>query len=181
MVQEKLTIDGLIIIENKKFYDDRGYFFENFNQEKFNQISGANIEFLQDNISHSKKGVLRGLHLQAPPFDQGKLVSVIQGSVLDVAVDIRKNSPTYGQYQMVELSEKNGLQFWIPSGFAHGFVTLEDNTIFSYKCTNSYHPQAEMSIRWNDPTLSIDWKVAHPIVSDKDKISPLFDEFISPF
>jgi dTDP-4-dehydrorhamnose 3,5-epimerase len=129
----------------------------------------------------SHKGVLRGLHFQRPPFEQGKLVRVIQGSVLDVAVDIRKGSPTYGQHKSILLSGENNLQFWIPPGFAHGFLTLEDNTIFSYKCTGPYSIESEGSVLWNDKDLNIDWNISSPIVSEKDQIAETFIQFKSPF
>ncbi len=127
------------------------------------------------------KGVLRGLHFQAPPFAQGKLVRVMKGAVLDVAVDIRKNSPTYGQWASIELTESNKMMYWVPPGFAHGFVTLEDDTVFFYKCTNVYNKSSEGSIRWNDPDLNINWNLENPILSEKDQISPLFKDFVSPF
>jgi dTDP-4-dehydrorhamnose 3,5-epimerase len=173
-------IKGLFSIQPKVFGDERGYFLETFNQNKYNKFIKA-FEFVQDNLSLSTKGVLRGLHFQNPPFDQGKLVQVIKGAALDVAVDIRKDSPTYGEYVSVILSEKEKNQFWIPPGFAHGFCALEDNTIFSYKCTNYYSPENESSILWNDKTLNIDWKVENPIISDKDKKGVEFLNFISPF
>lgn len=174
-------IEGLHILETKKFHDERGYFFESFNLRKFQELIGENVEFVQDNISVSAKNVLRGLHFQAPPFAQGKLVSVIKGSALDVAVDLRKNSPTYGEYESVHLSAENGVQFWIPTGFAHGFLALEENTMFSYKCTNYYHPQSEKSLRWNDPQLAIEWGVEHPVISAKDAECELFSNFVTPF
>ena len=174
-------IEGLLLIKPRIFEDDRGFFYESFNETKYKEILGAEIQFVQDNISVSKKNVLRGLHFQKPPFAQGKLVTVLRGSVMDVAVDLRKESKTYGQYQLVELSENNKLQFWIPAGFAHGFCSLEDDTIFSYKCTNYYSPQHEETIMWNDPDLAIDWKIINPIVSDKDKIGKYFNTFDSPF
>jgi dTDP-4-dehydrorhamnose 3,5-epimerase len=173
-------IKGLFSIQPKVFGDERGYFLETFNQNKYNKFIKA-FEFVQDNLSLSTKGVLRGLHFQNPPFDQGKLVQVIKGAALDVAVDIRKDSPTYGEYVSVILSEKEKNQFWIPPGFAHGFCALEDNTIFSYKCTNYYSPENESSILWNDKTLNIDWKVENPIISDKDKKGVEFLNFESPF
>ena len=139
------------------------------------------MSFVQDNLSKSDKNVLRGLHFQAPPYAQGKLVQVIRGSVLDVAVDIRKDSPTYGQHHSVVLSEENKTQFYVPEGFAHGFVTLEDNTIFSYKCTNLYHPNTEGAIIWNDKDLEIDWQVENPIISEKDLKANPFHSFESPF
>jgi|SRR2546428_2247315 len=173
-------IAGLLIIEPTVFKDDRGYFFESYSQKKYTE-AGIDAAFVQDNQSLSQKGTLRGLHFQAPPFAQGKLVRVISGSVLDVAVDIRTNSPTYGQYFSVELSGDNQLQFWIPSGFAHGFITLEDNTIFTYKCTNYYDKNSEGGIVWNDPDLNIEWNVAEPLISEKDAILPLLRDLKSPF
>ena len=176
----KTSIDGLLIIKPDVFKDERGYFYESYNKERFAKI-GLNIDFVQDNESKSDKGVLRGLHFQKPPFAQGKLVRVIKGSVMDVAVDLRKDSPTYGKWESVVLTEDNKLQFWIPEGFAHGFVALEDNTIFNYKCTNVYNKESEGSILWNDPDININWNIDNPILSEKDKISPLFKNFESPF
>jgi dTDP-4-dehydrorhamnose 3,5-epimerase len=174
-------IEGLILFEPRIFNDDRGFFYESFNSLKYEEHLGKNIHFVQDNISSSKKGVLRGLHFQKPPYAQGKLVTVIKGSVLDVAVDIRKESETYGRHQIVELSEENKHQFWIPPGFAHGFLALQDDTIFAYKCTNYYSPAHEDTIKWNDPDLNIDWEFNHPLVSEKDKIGKDFSNFVSPF
>lgn len=176
----KTTIDGLLIIKPDVFKDERGYFFESYNKERFAK-AGLNMDFVQDNESKSDKGVLRGLHFQKPPYAQGKLVRVIKGSVMDVAVDLRKESPTYGKWESVVLTEENKLQFWIPEGFAHGFVALEDNTIFNYKCTNVYNKESEGSILWNDPDINISWNIDNPILSEKDKISPLFKNFKSPF
>lgn len=173
-------IEGLLIIEPAVFGDERGYFYEAYNKAKYKD-AGLNFNFVQDNVSKSSKGVLRGLHFQNPPFEQGKLVSVLQGAVLDVVVDIRKNSETYGKYYSIELSEKNKKQFFIPPGFAHGFKTIEDNTIFSYKCTNAYHKESEGSIMWNDPDLNINWEIENPIISEKDKVSPSFEELKSNF
>jgi len=173
-------IKGLLIIEPQVFTDPRGYFYESYNKEKFVAV-GINIEFVQDNQSLSQKGIVRGLHFQAPPFDQGKLVRVIQGAVLDVAVDIRKNSPTYGQNFSIELSAQNRTMFYIPPGFAHGFETLEDNTIFLYKCTDVYNKQSEGGLLWNDADLGIKWQSSNPLISDKDKILPLFKDLVSPF
>lgn len=163
-------IKDLLVIEPKVWKDERGYFFESFNQKTFAQ-AGINLEFVQDNQSFSQKGTLRGLHAQANPFAQGKLVRVIQGRVLDVAVDIRKNSPTYGQYHAVELSADNFKMFWVPPGFLHGFVTLEDQTIFAYKVTGFYDKDSEIGVMWNDPDLNIDWKIKpeEAILSEKDK------------
>lgn len=176
----KTPLEGLLVIKPDIFEDERGYFFESFNQDKFLK-SGLQITFMQDNESKSKKGVLRGLHFQAPPFDQGKLVRVMRGSVLDVAVDIRKKSLTYGKWESIELSGKNKWMYWIPSGFANGFVTLEDDTIFFYKCTNVYHKSSEGCIRWNDPDLNITWGITKPVISERDQRAPLFRDFASPF
>ena len=176
----KCHIQGLLTIEPTVFGDNRGYFFESFNKDKFD-TEVPNLSFVQDNQSMSHKGVLRGLHFQRPPFEQGKLVRVIKGSVLDVAVDIRKGSRTYGQHKSILLSGENNLQFWIPPGFAHGFLTLEDNTIFSYKCTGLYSKESEGSILWNDEDLNIDWNISSPIVSEKDQIAETFKQFKSPF
>jgi len=173
-------LEGLLIIKPDVFEDERGYFFESFNQEKFLK-AGLDIKFMQDNESKSRKGVLRGLHYQAPPFAQGKLVRVMRGSVLDVAVDIRKHSPTYGKWESIVLSGQNKWMYWIPPGFAHGFATLEDDTIFFYKCTNVYSKISEGSILWNDPDMNINWEVNDPTISDKDWVSPRFAEVVSPF
>ncbi|MGV3508086.1 MAG: dTDP-4-dehydrorhamnose 3,5-epimerase [Sphingobacteriaceae bacterium] len=176
------SIPGLLIVEPKVWKDDRGYFFESFNKKTF-QEAGITADFVQDNQSLSNRGTLRGLHGQADPFAQGKLVRVIQGRVIDIAVDIRKNSPTYGQYVSIELSAENFKMFWVPPGFLHGFATLEDNTIFAYKVTNLYDKASEIGIRWNDPDLNIDWGLQSDevILSDKDKVLPLFKDFTSPF
>ena len=174
-------IKDLFVIQPQVFDDGRGYFFESYNQKQFLERTGANVEFVQDNQSLSQKGVLRGLHFQNPPFDQGKLVRVIKGSVLDIVVDIRKSSPTYGKSFALELNEKEKTMLWIPSGFAHGFLTLEDNTIFFYKCTNYYNKASEGGIIWNDPELSIDWNIENPLLSDKDKSLGLFKDLNSFF
>jgi dTDP-4-dehydrorhamnose 3,5-epimerase len=176
----KTPISGLLIIKPDVFGDDRGHFFESYNQNKFKEI-GLNTNFVQDNQSLSKKGVLRGLHFQNPPFAQGKLVRVIKGAVLDVAVDIRKNSPTYGQHFKVELNEENKLMFWLPAGFAHGFVSLADDTIFFYKCDNLYNKESEGALVWNDPQLNIDWGVSNPIINEKDAKAQFFKDFNSRF
>lgn len=173
-------IPGLLIVEPKVFKDERGYFFESYNKERYFD-NNMKMHFVQDNESKSSKNVLRGLHFQKPPFSQGKLVRVIQGRVLDVAVDIRFGSPTFGHYQAVELDAHSKRMFYIPEGFAHGFLTLEDDTIFSYKCTNYYNKESEGSILWSDKTIGIDWKIENPILSEKDKLSPLFKDFKSPF
>ena len=175
------NIDGLYLLKPNVFKDERGYFYESFNQVRYEESGLDFKQFCQDNVSHSKKGVLRGLHFQNPPFDQGKLVSVLQGSVLDVAVDLRKNSKTYGMYVKVELNANNHHQFYIPPGFAHGFLSLEDNTIFSYKCTNYYSPKSERTLMWNDKDLNIDWGYTNPIISSKDLIGEYFYNFDSPF
>lgn len=170
-------INGLLIIKPDVFTDERGYFFESYNKSKFLE-AGINVDFVQDNESRSMKGVLRGLHFQKDPFAQGKLVRVIRGEVLDVAVDIRKGSPSFGKWASIRLSGENKLMYWIPEGFAHGFLTLEDNTIFTYKCTGVYHKPAEASIRWDDPDLAIDWQYNVPTLSQKDKEAPFFKEYL---
>jgi len=176
----KTKIKGLLIIEPQVFKDERGFFLETYNQKIYEE-AGIKYDFVQDNLSKSAKGVLRGLHYQVNPFAQGKLVQVIQGAVLDVAVDIRFGSPTFGQYASVELDEKNKKQFWIPPGFAHGFVSLTGGAIFSYKCTNLYNPESERGIIWNDPSLKINWKTKSPIVSEKDKKNKLFKDIEKDF
>ncbi len=169
-----------MIIRPDVFGDERGYFFESYNSLKFKE-AGLDLTFLQDNESKSKKGVVRGLHFQAPPFEQGKLVRVVRGAALDVAVDIRQGSPTYGKWESVLLSGENKTLFWIPPGFAHGFVTLEDDTVFFYKCTNVYNKAAEGSIVWNDPDLAINWGVENVLASEKDQACPRFRDLVSPF
>ena len=176
----KTEIEGLLIIKPRVFEDDRGYFFESWSKDAF-ENAGLDISFVQDNQSLSSKGVVRGLHFQNPPFAQGKLVRVLKGSVLDVAVDIRKNSPTYGKYLSAHLSEENKTMFWIPPGFAHGFSTLEDNTMFSYKCSGVYNKESEGSLMWNDTDLNIDWQIKNPIISEKDQNSELFTNFKTKF
>ncbi|MCD6149216.1 dTDP-4-dehydrorhamnose 3,5-epimerase [bacterium] len=176
----KTKIEGLLIIEPQVFGDERGFFLETYNQEKYKE-AGIEYDFIQDNLSKSAKGVLRGLHYQVNPFAQGKLVQVIQGAVLDVAVDIRFGSPTFGQYASVELNEKNKKQFWIPPGFAHGFISLKNDTIFSYKCTGLYNPESERGIAWNDPKLNIDWEIKNPTVSEKDGKNKLFEDIEKDF
>ncbi|MCB0380776.1 MAG: dTDP-4-dehydrorhamnose 3,5-epimerase, partial [Flavobacteriales bacterium] len=153
--------EGLIIVKPKVFMDERGYFFESFNKNEFKR-NAIDVDFVQDNQSKSDRNVLRGLHFQNPPFAQGKLVQVIKGAVLDVVVDIRKNSTTYGKHFKIELSEENKTMLFIPPGFAHGFLTLLDETIFSYKCSNFYNKESEKSLLWNDKTLNIDWDVSSP-------------------
>ncbi|RKR81438.1 dTDP-4-dehydrorhamnose 3,5-epimerase [Mucilaginibacter gracilis] len=175
-------IEGLLIIEPQIFPDDRGYFYESYNQQKY-IAAGIDVNFVQDNQSSSSKGTLRGLHAQAPPFGQGKLVRVTQGSVIDVAIDVRKGSPTYGQHFKIELSAKNNLQFWIPEGFLHGFYTLEDDSVFAYKITNFYDKASEIGVKIADPALNIDWgfPTDNVILSAKDELLPDFKDFISPY
>ncbi len=173
-------INDLVLIQPDVFSDDRGYFFESYHREKLLEL-GFDNDFIQDNESMSGKGVLRGLHFQKPPYAQGKLVRVVRGSVLDVAVDLRKKSKTYGKWESSVLSAGNKLMLWIPEGFAHGFLTMEDNTIFQYKCTNYYNKESEQSILWNDPDLNIDWGNDRPTVSEKDLKGILFKDLISPF
>lgn len=175
-----VDIEGLTVIEPNVFEDDRGYFFESYNQRDFDE-NGIKDLFVQDNQSKSQKDVLRGLHFQKPPYTQAKLVRVIQGSVLDVAVDLRKNSKTYGKHFSVVLSEENRKMFFVPKGFAHGFLTLEDDTIFSYKCSNVYNTESEDAVLWNDEELNIDWGVKNPILSEKDNKAKTFNEFNNPF
>ena len=177
---KKTPLDGLLIITPKVFSDDRGEFFESWRKQAYID-AGLDLDFVQENQSLSKKGVLRGLHFQDPPYAQGKLVRVIQGAVLDIAVDIRKGSLTYGHHVAVNLSQYNKKVFWIPVGFAHGFVALEDNTIFSYKCTEVYNKESENSLSWNDPDLDINWGVKNPLISNKDISATSFKDFISPF
>jgi dTDP-4-dehydrorhamnose 3,5-epimerase len=181
MIFTETELKGVFLIEPKVFGDDRGYFLESFRSELFKEKTGFLGDFVQENESMSSKNVLRGLHFQRPPFVQGKLVRVVKGSVLDVAVDLRKNSITYGHHIAIELSSINKKQLWIPEGFAHGFVALEDNTIFQYKCTNYYSPENEGCISWNDETLQINWNIDSPVISDKDKNGVSLGDFNSPF
>ena len=178
----KTSIDGVVIIEPRIFKDARGYFFESFSQREFEE-KVSKIQFVQDNESMSSYGVMRGLHFQRPPFTQSKLVRVIKGAVLDVAVDIRKNSPTYGKHVAVELTEDNHRQFFVPRGFAHGFAVLSDEAIFQYKCDNFYAPQADGGISILDGDLGIDWHIPmdKAILSEKDTKHPLLKDFDSPF
>ncbi|MBL4668863.1 MAG: dTDP-4-dehydrorhamnose 3,5-epimerase [Flavobacteriales bacterium] len=176
----KIEIEGLVVIDPNVFEDDRGHFYESYNKERFEK-NGIKDLFVQDNQSLSQKGVLRGLHFQNPPCAQAKLIRVIKGKVLDIAVDLRKESPTYGEHYSIELSASNKKMFYIPTGFAHGFLTLEDDTIFSYKCSNFYNKESEDALLWNDATLGIDWKIINPLLSDKDKEAPSFNQYISPF
>ena len=182
MIVENLPIEGLKLFTPRLFEDERGYFFESFNQKIFDETVGEKIHFCQDNESKSAKNVLRGLHFQKPPFAQGKLVRVTAGSVLDVAVDLRSNSATYGQHISVILSAENKKQFWIPAGFAHGFLALEEDTVFNYKCTAFYNRESEGGLNWDDPDLNIDWGIPdQPLLSEKDQVPVQFSEFKSPF
>lgn len=178
----KTKIDDLIILKPTVFVDDRGYFLESYNQKKFEEIIGK-VSFVQDNESKSSKGILRGLHFQKPPFDQAKLVRCIEGKVLDIAVDLRNKSKTYGQYISVELSSVNKKQLFIPRGFAHGFLVLSDSAILTYKVDNFYAPDYDSGICWNDPILNIPWGVdlGEILVSEKDSKLSFFSDFKSPF
>ena len=173
----KTDIPGVLILEPRIFNDDRGYFFESFNLKDFEEKVGK-INFVQDNESRSSYGVVRGLHYQKMPYSQSKLVRVIRGSVLDVAVDIRKGSPTFGKHVAVELTENNHRQFFIPRGFAHGFSVLSDIAVFQYKCDNFYHPESEGALAWDDPDINIDWKIPEEkvVLSPKDKVHPTLKE-----
>ncbi len=178
----KTDIEGVVIIEPRIFRDARGYFFESYSKKEFDE-KVAPVDFVQDNESCSTRGVMRGLHFQRPPYTQAKLVRCVKGAVLDVAVDIRKGSPTYGRHMAVELTEDNHRQFFIPKGFAHGFAVLSDVAVFQYKCDEFYHPEADGGISILDDTLGIDWQIdpAEAILSDKDKNHPFLADFDSPF
>lgn len=169
------NLSGLKIIEPKVFGDNRGYFFESWQQQRYQQL-GISDDFVQANVSKSQRGVLRGLHFQQPNA-QGKLVYVLSGEVFDVAVDIRRGSPTFGQYQAVVLSDKNHRQFYLPKGFAHGFCVLSETAIFAYMCTDYYQPQAEQSLLWNDPQIAIEWPLASPELSEKDRNALTLEQF----
>lgn len=179
----KTNIEGVFIIEPKVFGDARGYFFESFNAREFTEKTGMNINFVQDNESMSTYGVMRGLHFQRPPFTQSKLVRCVRGAVLDVAVDICKGSPTYGQHVAVELSEENKREFFVPRGFAHGFAVLTETAVFQYKCDNFYAPQADGGINILDSSLGIDWRIPtdKALLSEKDTKHACLKEFDSPF
>ena len=178
----KTALDGVVVIEPRLFEDARGYFFESFSQREFDEKVGK-VVFVQDNESKSSYGVMRGLHFQRPPFTQSKLVRCVKGTVLDVAVDIRKGSPTYGQHVAMELTEENHRQIFIPKGFAHGFAVLSETAVFQYKCDEFYHPEADSGISILDDTLGIDWRIPteKAILSDKDTKHPLLKDFDSPF
>lgn len=179
MIATETKLKDCFIIEPRVFQDDRGYFFESFNQESFNKLIGKSVNFVQDNESFSSRGVIRGLHFQKGEFAQAKLVRVVKGAVLDVAVDIRKESPTFGQYISVELTEENKKQLFVPRGFAHGFSVLSEAAIFSYKCDNFYNKESEAGILYNDPSLNIDWKIKleEAQLSDKDIILPTIEAY----
>lgn len=178
----KTDIEGVVILKPRVFNDARGYFFESYNKRDFDALVGP-VDFVQDNQSKSVRGVMRGLHFQRPPFTQAKLVRCIRGAVLDVAVDIRKGSPTYGKHVAVELTEDNQLQFFVPKGFAHGFAVLSDEAVFQYKCDNYYAPEADGGISIEDASLGIDWRMdpADAILSHKDRHHPMLKDFESPF
>lgn len=176
-------IEGVKIIEPRVFGDARGYFFESFSYRDFAAQAGFEVNFVQDNESKSRYGVVRGLHFQKPPYAQAKLVRVVSGTVLDVAVDIRHGSPTYGQHIAVELSGENHRQLFLPKGMAHGFAVLSDEVVFQYKCDEYYHPESEGAIAWDDPVLAIDWRLPKEqvLLSEKDSHHPKFNEFTTPF
>ncbi len=171
IIIESTPLEGLLVIRPRVFRDARGAFHETWNQARYLE-SGLSVSFVQDNVSISRRGVLRGLHAQRAPHEQGKLVTVLHGRAFDVAVDIRTGSPTYGQWHSIELDAGAGTQFYIPPGFLHGFVALEDDTVFSYKCTSLYRPDAEFSVRWDDPLLGISWPLTDVEVSPKDGAAP---------
>ncbi len=178
----KTDIEGVVVIEPRVFDDARGYFFESYSKRRFDEVVRP-IEFVQDNESMSTRGVIRGLHFQRPPFSQSKLVRCVRGAVLDVVVDIRRGSPTYGRHIAVELTGENRRQLFVPRGFAHGFAVLSDEAVFQYKCDNYYHPESEGGISIADHSLGIDWRIdpAAAILSEKDLRNPMFSDFESPF
>lgn len=178
----KTDIEGVVVIEPRVFDDARGYFFESYSKRRFDEVVRP-VEFVQDNESMSTRGVIRGLHFQRPPFSQSKLVRCVRGAVLDVVVDIRRGSPTYGRHVAVELTGENRRQLFVPRGFAHGFAVLSDEAVFQYKCDNYYHPESEGGISIADHSLGIDWRIdpAEAILSEKDLRNPMFSDFESPF
>ena len=178
----KTKLDGLVVLKPTVFKDIRGYFMESYNQKNINKLLG-NVNFVQDNESESSRGVLRGLHFQKPPYTQAKLVRCLKGSVLDVVLDLRKDSKTYGIFENISLTEENKKQLFIPKGFAHGFIVLSKSAIFSYKVDNYYNPDSESGVLWSDLDLNIDWKINKNeiILSEKDKNLPTFNEIINPF
>lgn len=179
----KTELEGLVILKPRVFTDARGYFFESFSKRDFEAAVGRTVDFVQDNESRSERSVMRGLHFQAPPFAQAKLVRCVRGKVLDVAVDLRRSSPTFGRHVAVELSDENKLAVFIPRGFAHGFAVMSDKAVFQYKCDNYYHLESEGGISLNDPSLGIEWGIdpLDAILSEKDLRFPLLSEFYSPF
>ena len=179
MIIETTSLKDLLLLTPQVYNDDRGYFMESYNKMRIGKM--IKNDFVQDNESLSRKNVLRGLHLQLPPHAQAKLIRVIKGSILDVAVDLRKNSDTFGRHFKHVLSGENKKQLFIPEGFAHGFLTLEDDTLINYKCSNYYHAESESSILWNDPDLNIDWGIQNPILAEKDRLAEKFITFENPF
>jgi len=179
MIIETTSLKDLLLLTPQVYNDDRGYFMESYNKMRIGKM--IKNDFVQDNESLSRKNVLRGLHLQLPPHAQAKLIRVIKGSILDVAVDLRKDSDTFGQHFKHVLSGENKKQLYIPEGFAHGFLTLEDDTLINYKCSNYYHAESESSILWNDPELKIDWGIQNPILAEKDRLAEKFITFENPF
>ena len=179
MIIETTSLKDLLLLTPQVYNDDRGYFMESYNKMRIGKM--IKNDFVQDNESLSRKNVLRGLHLQLPPHAQAKLIRVIKGSILDVAVDLRKNSDTFGQHFKHVLSGENKKQLYSPEGFAHGFLTLEDDTLINYKCSNYYHAESESSILWNDPDLNIDWGIQNPILAEKDRLAEKFITFENPF
>lgn len=177
---QKFDCEGLLLIKPDVFSDERGHFLETYSAVKYAEL-GMPESFVQDNESFSHRLVLRGLHFQVPPHAQGKLIRVVRGSIFDVAVDIRKNSPTFGKWISVVLSDENKYQFWIPAGFAHGFLALEDKTVINYKCSSLYHSASERTLLWNDPALQIAWPEKPQIVSSKDEKGEFFADFNTPF
>lgn len=177
---QKSPLEGVVVIYPNVLKDDRGYFFEAYSKKRYNEVCG-DVEFVQDNVSESKKDTIRGLHYQIGDFAQGKLCKVLSGNVIDVAVDIRFGSPTFGKYFSVELSDENCAQLWIPPGFAHGFSVLSERAVFHYKCTNYYSKAHERAIRFDDSALNIEWQTAHPIVSEKDLAAPFLNEIEKDF
>ncbi len=175
---EKTKIPDLLVLLPKIFFDDRGYFYESYNKNSFKEATGLDIDFVQDNESKSSKGVIRGLHYQLPPYPQSKLIRVIQGEILDVVVDIRENSRTYGEVFSIILNEENKKMLFVPRGFAHGFSVLSEKAIINYKCDNFYNKNSESGIIYNDKNLNIDWKVESAIISEKDKVHPQFGDHI---
>jgi len=182
MLIQPTFIDDLYVMEPEVFTDERGFFYEFFNQNEFNKLTRQKVRFIQDNLARSRKGVLRGLHFQKPPYEQAKLVSVLQGAVLDVVVDLRQKSKTFGQYFSILLSAENKKQLFIPRGMAHGYLSLEEDTLFFYKIDNEYHPQSEAGIRFDDPNLNIDWQygLSQIILSEKDRTLPYLKD-LKPF